>query len=73
MKVLSLLAFTLVFGAGFDQVAAGVLFCGGSCVACWKIGSTTGEDIKFLCNVGMKCRCPSGYDRIHCAKDSRCE
>ncbi len=72
MKVLSLLAFSLVFGAGFDQAAAGIT-CGSDCVACWKIGSTTGEDIKFNCNLVGGCRCPSGYDRMHCATESRCE
>ena len=68
MKVLSLLAFSLVFGAGF---AASI--CGSDCVACWKIGSTTGEDIKFTCDLFKGCRCPSGYDRLHCATQSRCE
>ena len=75
MKLLST-ALSLVFAAGFFQSAAAErIDCLSNCAACWKIGSTTGEDIKMPCNLIWGCpfTCPSGYDRVHCAKESRCE
>jgi hypothetical protein len=75
MKLLSA-AFSLVFAVGFFQTAAADrIDCLSNCAACWKTGSTTGEDIKMPCHPIWGCpfACPPGYDRIHCAKESRCE
>jgi hypothetical protein len=72
MKALSI-SLSLIFAAGFFQSAAGIECSESHCAACWKIGSSVGEDIKLLC-AGGKCAdwCPDGYDRIHCAKSERC-
>ena len=72
MKVVSI-ALRLVFVAGLIQRAAGLSCTTGNCAACWKIDSP-GIDIKMPCPRGDCGKtCPSGYDRIHCAKTERCE
>jgi hypothetical protein len=48
MKILLSIALSLVFTASFIQNAEG-LRCKSGCAACFKIGTTIGEDIKLLC------------------------
>ena len=73
MKVLSVATCSLI-AAGLIQTAVG-LHCNSWCAACWKDGSTTGEDIKINCSPDGYCgeKCPKGYHDMHCAKDIRCE
>jgi hypothetical protein len=63
----------LIISASLIKTAAG-LHCSSDCAACWKTGSTVGEDAKMSCFFG-ECghKCPQGYENIHCAKHSRCQ
>ena len=73
MKILPV-ANCLLIAAGLIQTAVG-LNCASACAACWKDGSTTGEDIKISCSGNGYCgnKCPQGYSDMHCAKSLRCE
>ena len=72
MKVLSV-ALSLLFAAGFIQMAEGIVCHPSFCAACWKIGSP-GVDIKMSCGAFGNCpwECPNGYNNIHCAAGDRC-
>ena len=69
---------TVVISASFTLVVG--LNCDSGCGDCWKDGSATGEDTKFLCPYGkshkrkLNCgtACPAGYHGMDCAKWERC-
>lgn len=54
-----------------SSLMSGKLKCDTKCAACWKDGDLNGADTKMHCK-SCKGTCPSGYSRMHCAKEARC-